>query len=57
LFRAEWSSILDVSLVDFGIGFVDHDYASARAAVVKIDGDLMGDQIGGFPGVVLVLSE
>jgi hypothetical protein len=52
----ECSSILDFSLVDFGTGFVDHDYASARAAVVKIDGDLMGDQIGSFPGVVLVLA-
>jgi hypothetical protein len=56
LFRAECSSILDFSLVDFGTGFVDHDHASARAAVVKVDGDLMGDQIGGFPGIVLVLA-
>jgi hypothetical protein len=56
LFRAECSSILDFSLVDFGTGFVDHDHASARAAVVKVDGDLMGDQISGLPGIVLVLA-
>jgi hypothetical protein len=53
--RECWS-ILDFSLVDFGTGFVDHDNASARAAVVKIDSDLMGDQIGGLPGIVLVLA-
>jgi hypothetical protein len=51
-----FSSVLDFSLVDFGTGFVDHDNASARAAVVKVDGDLMGNLVGGFPGVVLVLA-
>jgi hypothetical protein len=55
LFRISFS-VLDFRLVDFGTGFVGHDYASALAVVVKVDGDLMGDQIGGFPGVVLVLA-
>jgi hypothetical protein len=52
-----WSqSLLDFSLVDFGAGLIDHDDASALAVIVEIDRDLPGDQIGGFPGVLLVLA-
>jgi len=48
--------ILDFLFVDFRTGFVDHDHASTLVAVVKVNGDLTGDQVGGFPGVVLVLA-
>jgi hypothetical protein len=48
--------IVDFLFVDFGTGFVDHDHASTLVAVIKINGDLTGDQVGGFPGVVLVLA-
>jgi hypothetical protein len=48
--------ILDFLFVDFKAGFVDHDHASPRLAVIKVNGDLTGNQVGGFPGVVLVLA-
>jgi hypothetical protein len=48
--------ILDFLFVDFGSGFVDHHHASTRVAVIKVNGDLTGNQVGGFPGVVLVLA-
>jgi len=47
---------LDFLFVDFRAGFVDHDHASTRVAVIKVNGDLTGDQVGGFLGVVLVLA-
>ena len=47
---------LDFLFVDFRAGFVDHDHASTRVVVIKVNGDLMGDQVGGFLGVVLVLA-
>jgi hypothetical protein len=48
--------ILDFLFVDFRAGFVDHDHASTLVAVIKVNGDLTGDQVGGFLGVVLVLA-
>src|SRR3979490_2464817 len=46
----------DFLFVDFRTGFVDHDHAATLGAVVKVNGDLTGHQVGGFPGVVLVLA-
>lgn len=48
--------ILDFLFVDFRAGFVDHDHASTLVAVIKVNGDLTGDQVGGFLGVVLVFA-
>jgi hypothetical protein len=48
--------ILDVRFVDFRTGFVDHHHASTLAAVIEVNSDLMRDQVGGFPGFVLVLA-
>jgi hypothetical protein len=48
--------ILDFLFVDFSAGFVDYDHASPRVAVIKVNGDLTGNQVGGFLGVVLVLA-
>jgi hypothetical protein len=48
--------ILDFLFVDFRAGFVDHDHASTLVAVIKVNGDLTRDQVGGFPGVVLVFA-
>ena len=53
LFRA---LILDFLFVDFRAGFVDHDHAPTFAVVIEVNGDLTRDQVGGFPGVVLVLA-
>jgi hypothetical protein len=49
-------SALDFGLVDFGTGFIDHDNAPALTVVIKVDGDLMGNQIGGFLRVILVFA-
>ena len=49
-------SVLDFRLVDFRAGFIDHHHATALAVVIEIDGDLTGDQIGGFLRVLLALA-
>jgi hypothetical protein len=55
-FRANPASDFDRYFVDLQAGLIDHRYASALAAVIQIDGDLSGDQVGGFPGVARVLA-
>jgi hypothetical protein len=54
--QASLALIPDFLFVDFAAGLVDHDHASIAAAVIKVDGDLKRDQVGGFPCVVFAFA-
>src|SRR3979411_2018398 len=52
----ETTSGLDRCLVDFGTGFVDHHHGAVHAVGIKVEGDLPGDQVGGFLCVALAFA-
>src|ERR1700723_3709461 len=50
------ASIPDARLVNFGTSLIDHHHRAVVVAIGNVDGDLPGNQIGGFSGVVFAFA-